>query len=116
MKVSRRTCPVPVCDAAHNAYRGLADTRLRAFLPNPLPYPPCRVPLLLRGLLIGNQNPVDELHHRPQTRMASYWLLPLRRNRTYQGLPNHPPMNPQLPGYSLDRPGPVDILPSDRLK
>jgi len=48
--------------------------------------------------------------------MAPHWMLPLRRNRTYQGLPHHPPMNTQLPGCSLDRPGPVDILPSDRLK
>jgi pimeloyl-ACP methyl ester carboxylesterase len=78
--------------------------------------PPCCVPLLLRCPLIGDQNPVGELHHWPQTRMAPHWLLPLRRNRTYQGLPNHPPMNTQLPCCSLDRPGSVGVLPSDLFK
>src|ERR1019366_4095903 len=80
------------------------------------PDPPRGVSLLLRSLFIGHQNHIDELDHRPQTRLAANRWLALRRHRTRQGLPHRPPMNSQLPRCSLDRPRPVCVLPSDLLE
>src|SRR5712692_2452133 len=98
------------------AHRGLAHARLRALLANPQPDSPRRVPLLLRSLFIGHQNPIDELDHWPQARLAANRWLALRRNRARQGLPHHPPMNPQPSRYTLDRSSPVCVLPSDLLE
>src|ERR1019366_7198729 len=98
------------------AHRRFTDARLRALLANPQPDPSRRMPLLPRSLFIGHQNHIDELDYRPQTRLAANRWLALRRNRTRQGLPHHPPMNPQPPRYALDRSSPVCVLPSDLLE
>ena len=82
----------------------------------PAGYPPRSMPLLLRRTLIGSQNLVNEVLHRPQARTASNRLLTLRRRRARQSLPNHPPMNTQLLRHSLNRPRPMPVLPSDLLK
>src|ERR1019366_395145 len=96
--------------------RRFTDARLRALLANPQPDPSRRMPLLPRSLFIGHQNHIDELDYRPQTRLAANRWLALRRNRTRQGLPHHPPMNPQPPRCAMDRSSPVCILPSDLLE
>src|SRR5208283_185668 len=98
------------------AHRGLAHVRFRALFANPQPDPPRRVPLLLRSLFIGPQNRIDELDHRPQTRLAANRVLAFRRNRTRQGLAHHPPMNPQFPRCAQDRSFTVCVLPSDLLE
>jgi hypothetical protein len=44
----------------------------------------CCVPLLSRRVLVHLQNLVDELNHRPQSRLGSYRNRALRRNRAHQ--------------------------------
>jgi hypothetical protein len=48
------------------AHSGLSYSDLWALLPNPLPDPPCRMPLLLRRLLVTGQNPVNKVLHWPR--------------------------------------------------
>jgi hypothetical protein len=86
------------------------------FSTNPLPDSVRRVPLLVRRFPIAPQNPVDELSDRPQSRTASPRRLALRRNRTGQRLPHHPPVRLQLLRHPLDRSHPIPILTPNLLE
>jgi hypothetical protein len=69
------------------------------------------VPLLSRRVLVHLQKLVDELNHRPQSRLRSYLNLALRWNRAHQRLPNYPPKHCQLLCHILSFP--KAILPPD---
>ena len=97
---------------AHRRFRHCA----LALLPDPLPDAMRRVPLFARSRLVRPQNLVNELHHRTQPRLASRRQFALRRNRTRQRLPHHPPMHAQFLRDCPNRARSVRVLPPDLFK
>ena len=86
--------------------RSIQPPRTRVALTKSAPDAVCCVPLLSRRVLVHLQNLVDELNHRPQSRLGSYRNLRSGGTALTSPLPNYPPKHCQLLCHIPNRPTP----------
>jgi hypothetical protein len=86
------------------AHRRLRDRDVREFRQNAAIETSRRVPLFARRLTIRRQNTINERRDLAQLRLAAFWVVVLRRQRSGQRLAHNPPVNTELRGNSRYRP------------